>query len=287
MIQAPEKLPKFKKPPVVEVLLGVQFGQLSGMHVGHLGLIWERFKAKFPRVEQQVRLPHVIERRGVHAPAMIPSISFMSASDQVPRIWLLSADNTDLVQVQSDRFMRNWRRYHDSDIAYPSYDGHNRPGFAEDFENFCRFTEDQQLGHLAVDQCEMVYINHIQPCGVWTEFAQLDRVFKGWSSGYPTLAGVAAGLIGCRVRHEVLDDEGRFVGHFFLEFDSAYSLRATEPTSGEPAPVLQFQLTVRGRPLGEGSEGVMQFMDLAHRVIVKSFAEVTTPEMHKVWERIQ
>jgi uncharacterized protein (TIGR04255 family) len=257
------------------------------MHVGHLGLIWERFKAKFPRVQQQMTLPHTIERKGAQSPPFgMPTITLMAAANQIPRLWMISEDDSELVQVQSDKFLRNWRRYHNRDLAYPSYDGHNRPGFVEDFENFRRFIEDQHLGSLAVDQCEVAYINHILPCGVWTEFAQLDRVFKGWASGYPPLAGTAAGVISCRVRHEVSDAEGRFVGHLFLELDSAYSLRS-ESTSGELAPVLQLQLTVRGRPLGEGSEGVMQFMDLAHRVIVKSFAEVTTTEMQEVWGRIQ
>lgn len=284
--QASEKLPRFKRPPVVEVVIGVQFAPLAAMHVGHLGLIWEQFKPKFPRFQPQMILPHAIERKGVHSPPL-PALALLTATDQIHRVWMISKDESDLIQVQSDRFLRNWRRYHNDEIEYPSYGGHNRPGFVEDYENFTRFVADQELGPIAIDQCEMTYINHIKPCGVWSEFAQVNRVFKGWSADYPHLAGGPAGLIGCKTRHDVSDEKGEFIGHLYLELNSGFSLRRTVPDEGDPAPILQLQLTVRGRPLGAGSEGVMQFMDLAHRVIVKSFAEVTTPEMHNVWERIQ
>lgn len=249
-----------------------------------MGLLWERFKSKFSHVEQQPRLPHVIERKGNSAPpGLHTNISIMSSADLIPRVWMRSNDGTELVQVQTDRFLRNWRRYHNVTIPYPSYETFNRPGFEDDFSNFREFTKDQGLGELAIDQCEMTYINHIRPCGVWTEFAQLDKVFKGWGSSYPALGGSRANTIGCRVRHEVADDEGRYVGHLFVESDSGY----LPGSNDDVTPVIQFQLIVRGRPLGEGIIGVMPFMDFAHRVIVKSFADVTTPEMHKVWERTQ
>jgi len=255
------------------------------MHVGHIGLLWEQFRSKFSRVEQQPRLPHMIERKGNPAPpALIPNFSIMSAGDLIPRVWMLNDDGTELIQVQTDRFLRNWRRHHINDpIPYPSYETSGRPGFEIDFGNFLKFAKDQGLGHLAIDQCEMTYINVIRPCGVWNTFAQADKVFRGWGPDYPTLVGSRANTIGCRVRHEVADDHGQFVGHLFVELDSGYLPGSNE----ELTPVFQFQLIVRGRPLGEGMIGVMQFMDFAHRAIVKSFADVTTPEMHKVWERTQ
>jgi uncharacterized protein (TIGR04255 family) len=252
-----------------------------------MGLLWERFKSRFPRVEQQPRLPHVIERKGNPGPpALLPSIAILSATDLIPRVWMTSIDNTELIQVQTDRFLRNWRRYHNTAIPYPSYETFGRPGFVADFENFCAFARDQGLGDPEIDQCEMTYINHIRPCGVWSEFADLGKVFKVWGPSYPSLGGSKADTIGCRVRHELADDEGRFIGHLFVEADSGY-LTAPDAANDDLTPVLQFQLIVRGRPLGDGTAGVMEFMDFAHRVIVKSFTEVTTTEMHTVWERIQ
>ncbi|MGO8859079.1 MAG: TIGR04255 family protein [Steroidobacteraceae bacterium] len=286
MVQTPENLPKFAKPPVVEVVLSTQFQQLPGMHIGQLGLVWDRFRSKFPRVQQQMPLPHIIERKGVHAPALMPTVSLMIPSDQPQRVWLISEDDSDLVQIQSDRFMRNWRRYHNVEIGYPSYDGHIRSEFVEDYETFRTFVSEQRWGELEVDQCEMTYVNHIRPNQIWSDFSQLDRVFKGWSGSYPRLANHATDLLAFRARHEVAEDDGNFIGHLFVELDSAFVVRATGPNS-ELDPIFQLQLIVRGRPLEQGSVGVMRFMDMAHSIIVKSFADVTTPEMHSIWERTQ
>jgi uncharacterized protein (TIGR04255 family) len=285
MIQKPEKLPKFSNPPVVEVMLSAQFQQLTEMHVGHLGLLWDRFKNKLPRIAQQPALPHTIERKGVQQVPVMPTFSMMAPADQVQRLWMISEDDSQLVQVQSDRFVCNWRRYRNVNVPYPSYDGYNRPEFEANFAKFREFVVDQGLGELKVDQCEASYVNHIKPGKGWTDFSQLDRVFKGWSSAYPRLAGSAANNIACRIRHEVSDSDGRFVGHLFVELDSAYAVPT--PPSSELSPLFQLQLIVRGRPLQEGAQGVMEFMDFAHSIIVKSFAEITTPEMHKIWERTQ
>src|ERR1700739_994786 len=154
-----EKLPKFANPPVVEVLLSAQFEQMTAMHVGHLGLLWERFKTKFPRIAQQPALPHTIERkRSPQHSAIMPTFSLMAPADQVQRLWMISQDDSQLVQVQSDRFMCNWRRYHNATAPYPSYEGHNRPEFEENFEIFRKFVADNGLGDLKFDQCEMSYV---------------------------------------------------------------------------------------------------------------------------------
>jgi len=205
----------------------------------------------------------------------------------VPRMWIISEDGCELIQVQVDRFLRNWRRYHGPTIAYPTYDIHTRPNFVRDFGEFLEFTKTQRLPTPAIDQCEITYINIIQPCDVWEHFGQLDRVFKGWSSDYPKLAGSEALATGWRAQHEVADANGKFVGHLFVELDSAFSVPPGSPPSSEPSPIFQLQLTVRGRPLGEGIDGVMAFMDLGHSIIVNSFVAVTTAEMHAVWGRVQ
>jgi len=166
-----EKLPKFAKPPVAEVVLSVQFEQLAAMHVGHLGLLWDRFnRTKFPRIAQQPAIPHTIERKGVVQPPTMPTFTMMAPADQVQRLWMTSADDSQLVQVQSDRFICNWRRYHNANAAYPSYDQHNRPEFEANFAKFRKFVVDQSLGDLKFDQCEMSYLNHIKPGAGWTDF---------------------------------------------------------------------------------------------------------------------
>jgi uncharacterized protein (TIGR04255 family) len=282
MVQASDKLPKFHKPPVVEVVLGVQFQRLP-MHVGHLGLYWDRVRGQFPQVQQQIQLPHIIERKGIQASNPSPTISFLTPAEQIPRVWIISEDHCELIQLQADRFLRNWRRYHGPAIQYPTYDGHTRPNFERDFTDFLDFAAIEKLPEPVADQCEVTYINVIRPCGVWEQFGQLGKVFKGWMAECPSVASGPPLAVQWRAKHEVVDADGRFVGHLFLELDSAFD----GGSEGEPQPVFQLQLIVRGRPLGEGMSGVMRFMDLGHSTIVNSFAEVTTPEMQSVWGRYQ
>jgi hypothetical protein len=52
------------------------------------------------------------------------------------------------------------------------------------------------------------------------------------------------------------------------------------------SPILLMNLTARGAPLGEGISGAFDFFDLGHEWIVKGFADLTTAEMHRAWERI-
>jgi hypothetical protein len=47
--------------------------------------------------------------------------------------------------------------------------------------------------------------------------------------------------------------------------------------------VFAMNLTARGAPEGDGIDGVMKFLDRAHRTIVLAFTDLTTEEMHRVW----
>ena len=68
-----------------------------------------------------------------------------------------------------------------------------------------------------------------------------------------------------------------------MEMDSVLATDANKP--GELKPMLQLQLIARGAPIGAGEAGISKFMDLAHFLIVNSFADLTTKDMHTVWGR--
>ena len=44
-------------------------------------------------------------------------------------------------------------------------------------------------------------------------------------------------------------------------------------------------LTFRGRPLSDDYDGVKRFFDLGHNWVVGGFDELTTEQMHDVWNR--
>ena len=75
-------------------------------------------------------------------------------------------------------------------------------------------------------------------------------------------------------------DKATLAGRLFVEVTSGVNT-TTKKLS------YQFGLTLRGAPLAQDLASVLQFFDFARARIVRTFAELTTPEMHKKWERQQ
>src|SRR4051812_4966915 len=121
-----ENLPSFERPPVIEVLASIQFDPPIGFTAVHFGLIWDRFRAEFPTVEQRSPLPQMVERLGVAFQGQLVQMEF-SSEPPLPRLWFVSPSGDELIQVQSDRFIRNWRAVPELENPYPRYQDCIRP----------------------------------------------------------------------------------------------------------------------------------------------------------------
>ena len=53
--------PKFKRPPVAETLLGVQFAPLRSFSIPHFGLYWARIRSDYPDQEMKPPLGPEVE----------------------------------------------------------------------------------------------------------------------------------------------------------------------------------------------------------------------------------
>ena len=82
-----------------------------------------------------------------------------------------------------------------------------------------------------------------------------------------------------RLRFVILAEEGKPIGRLHVALQPAWK-------KADNSPILVMTLTARGAPLGEDIEGAFAFFELGRRWIVKGFADLTTPEMHRAWERI-
>lgn len=191
---------------------------------------------------------------------------------------MLTETGEELVQVQQDRLVTNWRKNAVPGAAYPRYES-RKPDFIEKLNTLKEFASDSGLGDLSFDQCEVTYVNHIYPCEVWEEHKDLARVFRGWSSDY-TLRDAEA--ISVKARHRIDDEAGAFLGRLHIDLDSAYT-RAREKK--EYTPIFALKLIARGKPTADGIDGVVGFLDIGHEAIVNGFTSITTPEMHRVWRR--
>ena len=271
----PADLPDFRKPPLAETVLGLQFEPLAGLTTAHLGLLWQRFRSQLPSIEEHPPLPPVVEKFEPPSPAQVEVN--IEEKPPVPRVWFLNEPKSELVQVQPDRFIHNWRKMEGIE-PYPRYEP-IRDKFRNEVAVLERFLTDERLGRLVVNQCEVTYVNHIEPSGLWDRHGQLERIFRVWSGlGGGSFLTVPEDA-GLRMRFAILDAKGEPIGRLHAAVQPAWK-------KTDNSPILVLNLTARGRPVGEGIDGAFAFFDLGREWIVKGFADLTTPEMHRAWERI-
>lgn len=60
----PPDLPDFNAPPVIEVVVGVQFPTIDELCTAHVGAFWQRMRAEYPGVQDMPPLPAVYESSG-------------------------------------------------------------------------------------------------------------------------------------------------------------------------------------------------------------------------------
>jgi uncharacterized protein (TIGR04255 family) len=269
-------LPEFENPPVVEVALSVQFESLPKFRTPQVGLLWREFRDRFPSTEEHPPIEAVIERFGTApSPRAIPRIEVLPAP-RVPRCWFLNEASTELIQVQQDRFVHNWRKVGDGD-TYPRFD-HLKKTFEAELRRFELFLSTYELGTLNPNQCEVTYVNQIDSGRVWTNHGQLGEVLTLFSARYTDDFSPALEDARLSARFIILNDQGHSIGRLHV---------AAEPVfrSADDSPMFTLTLTARGRPLGSDNSGVLNFLSVGREWIVRTFASITTAEMHTVWKR--
>jgi len=271
------KLPDFSDPPVVEVALAAQFDPLSELRTPQVGLLWQKFRDRFPNLEEHAPLDSVIERFGITGSADANVRLEMMKSPPVPRVWFLNISGTELIQVQQDRFIHNWRRA-ETDEGYPHYE-HVRTTFEENWRIFESFCDEEGLDTPSPNQCEVTYVNHIIAGKGWEWHGDLGNVLTLFSPTYsePFLPRAEGARFACR--YVIPNEGGKPVGRLHVSVDSAYR-------RSDSRAILVLNMVARGRPVGNGLGGVLRFMDLGHEWIVRGFASITTKQMHKIWGRL-
>src|SRR5664280_2086175 len=143
----PEDLPDFRKPPLAETVLSLQFEPLPGLTSAHLGMLWARFRSRFSVVEEHPPLPSVFERFGPPTPAQV-EVSY-EEKPPAPRLWFLNEAGSELIQVQTDRFVHIWRKTETLN-PYPRYEP-IRDKFREEVVALEDFLREEELGSLDVN----------------------------------------------------------------------------------------------------------------------------------------
>jgi len=271
-------LPDYENPPVVETVFAVATRPLS-LSVSDLALFgMERLGDEFPTRSEQPPISMPVEIfEGSAMPNILPSISLLTGAPPI-RLWFQTEDRTRLVQLQRDYLACNWQGHNPhgvtDDIPYPRY-----PMTEEFFLGTWDALSDfvgSRGGVAAVNQCELSYINHINPGAVWERRGQIDSVLR--------LAGRAGDFL-------PEPEDAQFVFRYRIPFAGVdvgrLYVQATPGVKSDGSPVIQLNVIARGRPTTDGREGIVGFFRLAHEWIVNGFAAVTTDAAQReLWGRI-
>jgi len=183
-------------------------------------------------------------------------------------------DGTELIQVQNNLLVFNWRKGQGND-----YVGFNviRQSLLEACDTLANFILAEGLGELRINQCELTYVNHLGFTNNRSSRRPLVEMFSCWNSpaGLPSMESPEE--VNFQLQH-VLTENDQSVGRLFVDLKSAYG------NDGQMA-LYALNMIARGKPSDTGLPSAMAFLDRAHECLVRYFTDLTTPEMHLLWER--
>lgn len=265
-------LPSFKSPPVTEVVIGSRFQQAVDYSVVSVGQLGARLRELgFRTVQEQPGYDAPTERFGPGA--MVDQVSLELLTGPPPaRYWFLNDSGDELLQLQPDWLAANWRKVAPK-AEYGRWESRWGAFSAWVDRAEAAVSPGKGLDH---NQVEVTYINHIEPSGVWSSHSEASKVFT-------FLQGASGAFLQApeQVRIDeqfVMTHDGEPVGRLHVTVVPGFRRSPAEP-------VFLMNLTARGKPLGDGREGVKRFAELAHEWIVRGFADLTTSDMHGAWER--
>jgi len=267
-----EKHAHFRNPPVIETALSVEFAPIEGWGIPHFGLFWSRVRDDLPDFEIQPPLVSEIEQ--LERPPLSTEIRVQFTNVPEPRCWYKSSNGSQLIQVQGNRFVYNWRKL-DTGADYPRYDESVRPSFEDYWQRFSDFVvSEEKLGDCNVVQCEVTYVNHIPKGQGWQEVSDWENVLS-------CVAGTTGGQF-------LPSAETAQMALSYVDPERKGRLRVTlshAVRQMDGAEVIALRLSVRGRPDSSNKDDIVRWLDFGREWVVRGFLDLTTDHMHKLWGR--
>jgi len=171
-----EQRPHYRRPPVQEVVCGVQFSGAEGWGTPHVGRFWQEVETEYPRFEDQLPLAPM---RLDTAPSPEPQFVAMPP---LRRVFYIQPTGSFLIQLQENRLLHNWRKMGEED-EYPRYEkAYER--FVSAWRRFETFLQKVSLPPAHAEIFELAYVNHITrdgakfPRDVWDFLAIYESTPK-------------------------------------------------------------------------------------------------------------
>jgi len=158
-------LPKLERPPVVEVICGMHFPALD-LDPVVVGAYWDQRRGDYPRRQLHPALEKGLARTGI----------VINAAPRM-RVWLLSADESLVLQIQSDRFYLNWRQTKPN-APYPRFSGPTGlcARAMQELASFSEFCESAIGRKPDVDRVELGKVDHMLEGEAWNGLPDLSML---------------------------------------------------------------------------------------------------------------
>jgi uncharacterized protein (TIGR04255 family) len=266
----PDHLPDFGKPPLNEVVLGVQFSPPKGYQQVRAGEVWALFKSDYPEVQEHQALEPAFETFGLpHHGRIGGRLSFVTGATH-DRFWFVRSSGDELIQFQQDRLLHNWRKVGERTNEYPRFE-RMAERFGTELRLLKRYFARLSPQTLAINQCEVSYINHIEP-----DAGPLN--LSAWLRGI-AFEGIEIDDVNIGFREVIHGDDRQPIGRI------SYEVMTGIRPDGKRIVILN--LTARGAPSNPDIDSALRFIAKGRELIVTRFAQITTERAHKLWERLQ
>ena len=156
-----------------EVVLSIHFEALDNLLTPHLGEIWQEFKKdEFTKITEHPPVRPVVEpsenpRRRTEYEINVPDL---------PRIWFTHSDNSQILQVQRDRFTFNWRKTNSSKeyLGYSSIFNL----FEDYYSRFRQVIRNNEIGLLTPLHYELSYVYQFPQGDRWNSLNDIGEFLR-------------------------------------------------------------------------------------------------------------
>lgn len=275
----PADLPDYTNPPIDEVVIGVTFQPLGPQFGSLLSRFRELVKDRFTRTEYQPRLPPPNQTLTI-SNSPLPGLPLMPqptnlGQDPFGRVWLVSEDNSNVIQLQDDRFITNWRH---AVIPYPHFN--SVAGlFWDSFDQFR--SESKELGiEPFIQQVELSYLN-------WIPFDE-EKLYDALKSTEASRVSIGDLKIDMNVQMSQTQYDVFVTGlpdaRLVLTSNVGIIRISRTQSAMQRGTLLNLSFHSPVAP-GATDNDIGSILAQAREIIVRTFDSLTTETGHQVWGR--